>query len=530
VRDLGARLAVLRQDDGRAAETLLAAARQQCAARPALAALLTKVEEQARADKQRFGPVRATDPGAAERLALMTYVSIVNLSQPRLLREAAREFALFSRGDPARMFAVAVEVDTLLGARSKYAYHWRNQVIPQLLERTVAHPHLVLFATTGELPASWAAAQKWLAPWVAGRSLKDLLVQDPDGLPTQDPWKCPAMHPLVLLQVEPRVQKMLATGTAGDKQQAREFLDALTQRIVRERTWEAAYAGGTFIVRVAGRAGVSIDRKGRLSHPAGQDWLARDAQKVLEIVVQLFERYGNPPLESTYFHARSPDGNAPLVEDSPTAQTALRGIAYTRIRGELRALNLALRNPVQEIARLVRSDAGRESAEKNAAELRKQVAAGHTPLAELQRKLGSRWSMVALPDILQEEPVASRVLFTLAQQQLAALPQNFLSVALGIEDAWAELYRHPLARHKRRPPANDVAWAELTNRHSAQRSQVLFASAGRATSHIAWPAVVPSQKSTRWRSKHLSVILRPCAFRPSPGAADDRRDPHPVRH
>lgn len=224
----------------------------------------------------KFGPVKATSPGVAERMALLVQVSNATGKVGELIK-AIDDFSKGSGVSP-QTFAVAKQTQTLLGYNdAQGGAFWRDEVIPAILQQDWTNNVFVTAAAGGTLPNEFKNAKDWLNEWLTLRSLKiETKATDVFGFskPRRTGYRAVAAHPIILHLLH---NNILADLASDEKKQ---FLSWLATIPYSEP--EMVFSGGMLVLEAATKNNVAVNTNGELEGDAFWKGLAK---QVLDFIV-----------------------------------------------------------------------------------------------------------------------------------------------------------------------------------------------------------------------------------------------------
>jgi hypothetical protein len=148
----------------------------------------------------KFGPVLATEGGAAERLALCARLC----SRPQISSEI-KSFVEASSADLPTIFSISKQVQTYLDGAEPSKRLWVAEVTPVFLQKTLENQSNLLelsdAATGGELPSKWNDIENWVDIWTISpnrRNPQKNLGVDGFFNAHHSNYQPAAIHPLIL--------------------------------------------------------------------------------------------------------------------------------------------------------------------------------------------------------------------------------------------------------------------------------------------------------------------------------------------
>lgn len=250
-----------------------------------------------------FGPVRDTEAGAAERLALG-----VKLRSSLQTKSDAKSFVEESSGDLLSIFGIAKQIwDYLSDAISDTNPSkrlWIVEFTPAFLEKILKNQPvlriLTIAATGGDLPTEWEDVESWVNSWVIPTRRSPRTNPGGDGFfePQHTNYQPAAVHPLVLRILRRNFLDQLIAGETQEDVQA--FCRWLVSRIfdgelLDGTKLESIFAAGSLILTLAQQQGVIIHEDGQLTIPTTAPFWGDLSERVLKTIVNNSQQIDGVP-------------------------------------------------------------------------------------------------------------------------------------------------------------------------------------------------------------------------------------------
>jgi hypothetical protein len=282
-RDIGALLAWLKARNPDDTNYLIEATNQKLSDNPQALDFFEAIKQDLDQSNSEaaFGPVDASQPLAAERLALLARITrLLSLTRVNDFYKGINDFVSRSGGATPQSFRVSKQVQELLG-QSAYdgGRWWRDEIVPVLLQYEWENTDFVAAASGKDLPGEWMEAENWLKPWVAERQLKlktSILTPNDGFLNSANSGGRPvATHPLVLRILRERILNNLGNSNT------QEVLKWMSTQL--STSPEAAFSIGSIILEASNRQHVTINSKGEINGKA--PWADLTREVIQSIVV-----------------------------------------------------------------------------------------------------------------------------------------------------------------------------------------------------------------------------------------------------
>jgi uncharacterized protein YcfJ len=250
-----------------------------------------------------FGPVRATEAGAAERLALG-----VRLRNSLQTKSDAKDFVEESNTDLLNIFGIAKRIqdylsDTLSDTNPSKRL-WVAEFTPAFLQKILKNQpvlrELAVAATGGNLPTGWEDIESWVDSWTIPRTKSPLTNPGGDGFfePQHTNYQPAAVHPLVLRILRKSFLNQLNGG--GRQEEIQAFCQWLVERVFDGELLdaiklEAVFAAGSLILALAQQQGVIVQEDGQLSVPTTAVFWGDLSERLLKTIVNNSQQLDNVP-------------------------------------------------------------------------------------------------------------------------------------------------------------------------------------------------------------------------------------------
>jgi hypothetical protein len=250
-----------------------------------------------------FGPVRATEAGAAERIALG-----VRLRNSLQTKSDAKDFVEESNTDLLNIFGIAKRIqdylsDTLSDTNPSKRL-WIGEFTPAFLQKILKNQpvlrELAVAATGGNIPTGWEDIESWVDSWTIPRRRSPRTNPGGDGFfePQHTNYQPAAVHPLVLRILRKSFLNQLNGG--GTQEEIQAFCQWLVERVFDGELLdaiklEAVFAAGSLILALAQQQGVIVQEDGQLSVPTTAVFWGDLSERVLQTIANNSQQVDNVP-------------------------------------------------------------------------------------------------------------------------------------------------------------------------------------------------------------------------------------------
>ncbi|MDZ8262905.1 hypothetical protein [Nostoc sp. ChiQUE01b] len=236
----------------------------------------------------KFGPVLATEAGAAERLALCVELRL------NTWETEVKNFVENSNTNLLEIFNVARQTQDYLDETTLNGLRWAREVIPaflqKILENSSTLSDLTVASTGGNLPADWGSVQTWIERWTTFRVKSPQTNPGGDGFfeSQHSGYQPAAIHPLTLRVLRPSFINQLDGG--GSQEEVQAFCKWLVERVfdgalLTDIKLESVFASGSLILALAQQQGVVILEDGQLNVPLTAAFWGDLSERVLKTIV-----------------------------------------------------------------------------------------------------------------------------------------------------------------------------------------------------------------------------------------------------